>query len=181
MNWILWLVIGLVLCMLVGPILFLKPSPRQQHLVKLRALAPKFGLKIHMAQLGGEERAVYQLPWPVGNMRFAGPDWVLERKPYIHEIHLCQYWYWVDHRSPEPEVSQILTQQLPLLPESINGVAADRKGLSCYWDERGGFATQEVMATWLQETQALLWPRVAKHVEDDAATQSGNQEKNENW
>lgn len=176
MTWMPWLIIGLALCMILGPIMLLKPSPRQQRLAKLRALAPKLGLKIHMAHLGGEERAVYQLPWPVGKKRYHCLDWCLERKTYIHDIHLCQYWYWVDNKIPDPEVVQLLRQQLPLLPESINGVAANSQGLSCFWDERGGFTTQEVMAKWLQQTQTMLWPLVAKAVDQDKSVESKDKE-----
>lgn len=181
MSWTLWLVMGLVLCMLLGPILFLKPSPRQQRLAQLRARAPKLGLKIHMTQLGGEERAVYQLPWPAGKERYAGPDWCLERKAYIHDIHICQYWYWVESSAPESAVIHVLTAQLPHLPDSINGVAADRKGLSCYWNERGGEATQDVIAQWLEQTQAMFWPVVAKRVEPDGPPESVDQESEDEW
>ncbi len=181
MTWILWLVMGLVLCMLLGPILFLKPSPRQLQLAQLRARAPKLGLKVHMAQLAGEERAVYQLPWPAGKERYAGPEWCLERKAYKHEIHIGQYWYWVESSVPESAVIRVLTAQVPNLPDSINGVAADRNGLSCYWNERGGLAVQDLMAQWLVQTQASLWPVVAKRVQRDLPSDSGDQNTQDEW
>lgn len=162
--------------MILGPILLLKPSPGQQRLARLRGRAPELGLKIYMVQLGGEELTAYQLPWPGEGKRYAGPEWCLERKTYIHEIHLCQYWYWVDDKVTEPEVIQVLEQRLPLLPVSIKGVEASTQGLSCCWDERGGVDTQEAMTAWLRETQSMLWPLVAKTVDGDKPPEPTDQD-----
>lgn len=180
MTWMPWLIIGLVLCMILGPILLLKPSPGQQRLARLRGRAPDLGLKIHMVRLGGEELAAYQLPWPAEGKRYARPDWCLERKNYAHDIHLCQYWYWVDSRETKPDVIQVLEQRLPLLPASIKGVEAGRQGVSCYWDERGGVSTQDAMTAWLRETQGMLWPLVAKTIDRDVTDVLPGQE-DDDW
>lgn len=170
MSWLPVLFILLALCMIAGPVLMLKPSRWQRHLAHLRSRASSLGLKVHLEQIGSAELAVYQIPWPsTQNQVYVGRPWCLERKPYAHDIHINEFWYWQNEVTPAPVVVDYIRQHLAELPDGAKGVSGNSQGLGCFWDEKGGDAVQEQIAQWLQAARDHLWPLVRKDLNREEA------------
>lgn len=172
MSWYVILIFVLVFCAMLGPVLMLKLNKRQQALADLRQKALTEGLKVTMAQLNKESIAVYLLEWPrEEDARFGDKPWKLERKNYVHAIHLADYWYWADGVEPgqSESVAAILSGEVIRLPAGVKAVIADPRGLGCYWTESGGEAALEAIKSWLSQVQPRLWPLVRVTEEEHAA------------
>lgn len=163
--------IVLVFCMLVGPILMLKPSVRQRQLAQLRAKAPALGLKVQTGLLLKKPYTAYVRPWPTGtNRRFTGPAWVLARRDYEHDIHLAQWWDTVEGERPAGDVASGLTPRLQQLPKSAVGCSASAQGVALYWLEQGGEAELQRLAEWLDGAVNELWPHLSETPPQTPAT-----------
>lgn len=157
MNGFFFLLLFLVFAMIVGPILLIKPSKRQQRIAQLRAKAPSLGLRVTLQTLNGQSIAVYEKPWPRDEQqKFGGQEWLLEKQSYQHDIHFCDWWAW---RGPEPSdaILAVLKQRLADLPDAVVAVEANRLGLRCYWTERGNDATLNELAEWLSDVATSMW------------------------
>lgn len=162
----------IVFCATIGPILMLKPSPRQRAVAQLRQQALGLGLKVGIVSLGKDLTPVYRWEWPKSNKtQYGDTAWRLERKSYQHDIHLADYWYWSDSERPSQAVIDVIEQALLTVPERVKAVSADGRGLGCFWSEQGGESVLEAIAVWLQQTGALIWPLVC--VEDEVTRAEG--------
>ena len=161
MSWFVVFLMLLAFAMMVGPILLVQPSRRDRKVAGMRAKASQLGLRVSLQKLGEDNLAVYELPWSRTDQRpLMGVEWMLERKPYAHDIHLAQWWEWQGAGRPLPPVSAILEERLQLLPESVAALEANRLGLRCYWSEAGGEKGLATLAEWLKETAQLMTPYI---------------------
>ena len=115
-----------VFCLLVGPILMLKPSPRQRQLAAFRAQGIDLGLKVSTVVLDGTPYTVYTAPWPEErDFRFGAAPWTLVRKPYEHAIHLPRVWDYTDQHRAGPgtlEPVRALLERLELLDALVDSL-----------------------------------------------------------
>ena len=89
MSWFVVFLMLLAFAMMVGPILLVQPSRRDRKVAGMRAKASQLGLRVSLQKLGEDNLAVYELPWSRTDQRpLMGVEWMLERKPYAHDIHL---------------------------------------------------------------------------------------------
>lgn len=167
MSWSVVLFIGLVFCMMVGPILMFKPSRRQHRITRLRALAQHNGLRIRIGKLRDESVAVYARAWqrrPEDGIDAASPfaQWALWRKDYSHDLHWSQYWEWRSKRAALPELKAMLQPHLAHLPPSVLALEADAGGVGCYWLESEGEATLNQLTETLKELETAMRPYVVR-------------------
>lgn len=160
-----------VFCLLVGPILMLKPSPRQRQLAAFRAQGIALGLKVSTEVLDGKPYTVYAAPWPEEHgFRFAAAPWTLMRKPYEHAIHVARVWDFSDQNRASDGERASITELLEGLPTSVMGVGVSPRGLAVYWLEKGSPEELDKLASMLKNAALELWPLVRKP--DPAAPRS---------
>ncbi|HWV16682.1 MAG TPA: hypothetical protein VN030_14725 [Cellvibrio sp.] len=153
------LVMIVVIALVVGPILMMRPSPAQRNKEQLRSLAAAKGISFsikNLPQQAGELEAPAPIPvyfYPPASD--SETDWLLLRANYPHEIHFLQRWAWQgDVRASQGE-QQLLERQLPLLHESVMAVSAGSKGICVFWREKGGEPALEQIMSLLEALKKL--------------------------
>ena len=138
----------LTVAMIVGPIMMLRPSPRQKQITQLRSLAAQRGLRVQMldnpvksapsTRPGAKAKAVaaycmqlqIDADSPLNEQR-----WMLVRAPFAHDIHLGKIWDWANPSDTAPIAEEPLLAYLQQLPETVLALRQDGKGLSLLWSE----------------------------------------------
>lgn len=160
------ILIILVLAMMIGPVLMMKPSPRDRRIAQLRAHATNMGLRVSLQRLEQDTFAVYELPWArEDNTKLVGVDWMLERRTYAHEIHFADWWQWRGQGRPPAAVLPLLQTKMTVLPEGVPAVEATRLGLRCYWSETGGEQRLVELADWLKSVEEAMKPYIRRPVD----------------
>jgi hypothetical protein len=153
MSWIGIVIVILVLGMMVGPMMLLKPSTRDKSTANLRAKAMSLKLKVHLQKWQTEMLAAYELPWQMPN---STSDWALDRKNYHHEIHLAQVWQWRNQPPASVNLVKYLDQALNDLPMSAVALEASVTGLKILWRESGGEPELMKIYEWLMRAREQL-------------------------
>jgi len=145
-----WMFIGvmvLVVLMVVGPVMMIRPTPRQRRVTQLRGAALPAGMTVRMGRLkesvGSQNSysiAIYCLPVPEV-MKKAIKDtprfnWRLLRRSMSHELHLAHYWDWEDRANAPSEINNKLLEWLTTLPKSVRAVEMTCYGPGFYWTEQ---------------------------------------------
>ena len=135
-----WLVILGVAGMVIAPVMWLKPSPRQRRLIALRNEARKLGIVVKLEASPAHQAkglvAVYRWPFPGGR---PGPDFMLV-SPELASPALKPFeagWCWrTEPLRPLPESAVTLLAAMPVhLPEDALAIASGRSALTLWWDE----------------------------------------------
>jgi hypothetical protein len=138
-----WAMIGLVLLLMVAPVMWLKPSPRQRRIVPLRNAAAKAGVKVKLEAppLHGFGTAMpgYRWHYPVDS---PGPRFLLVRdseasdalKPYVAG------WRWRIEplRALPASAREPLEALLMRLPQDALVVESSEAGITLWWWESQG-------------------------------------------
>jgi len=161
-----YLLIIVVVSLIISPLVWLKPSPRQQQLEKLRREARQGGLRVRLSARPdvreGEKThfdcACYCLPWnelkgrPPGRMG----SWSLVRDTRRGISSGWEDWRWLALPAPE-EVSDVIEKVIRGLPEEALGLVASAEGLEFYWTERPDRQLdEEVVPLLIANLQTLL-------------------------
>lgn len=154
-----WIVIVGVMTLLIAPLMWLKPTPRQKRLVALHAEARKLGIEVTMeaspAHMAKGMVAVYRWRYPAG---CPGPDFMLVN-PALASPALKPFadgWCWrTEPLRPLPDVAQPLLSRLPehLMAhtrDSVLAIGSSRSALTLWWEE----------ASDAQQLPALVEPLV---------------------
>ncbi|QJQ93982.1 MULTISPECIES: preprotein translocase subunit YajC [Halomonadaceae] len=135
-----WLIIVFLLMLVISPVMWLKPSPRQKRVARLREAAIRAGIKVRQ-----EKPPLYK---PLGQMtsyrwRYPsaqpGPRFVLVRSAEASEA-LKEYrpgWRWRIEplrRLPD-EVERRLETLLSRLPHDALVIESDQDALTLWWYE----------------------------------------------
>ena len=152
------LFILLPVLVVAGAFMWLKPSPRDQFLTKLRSEA--IGAGFRMGSLSVPETSVYgrvkgQRVMVTLYQRSLHLDdtkqqrFVVQRTTGDHGAFLPEGWSWVDRTAMETQDYQRLGDFLEKLPPSVSlvGLSADAASLS--WDERDPDIELEHLKAWL--------------------------------
>lgn len=155
-SWTPIIFIVLAIAMAVGPVLMLKPSPRQQGLAKLRSRALELGLRVHMLPLSSEKPSVpaYCKPW-LDERRDTKP-WVLELTNFEHDLNFSGAWAWQKDLVARPGWHQAIKEQLEHVPKGVLAIANGPQGLCCFWAETGGEVVLDQIHKMLQELNAVI-------------------------
>lgn len=128
-------IIVLVVLMLVGPVMMLRPSPLQKKQALLRGKAAEKGLMVRSGQkrTDGRFSISYTLPNPkADNER---EPWCLMRQNFTHEGHFFEDWDWNTEPAIFKNESQ-LKQLLSSKAQDFNSVRVDRLGVTVDWNEK---------------------------------------------
>lgn len=156
-----FLIIGAAVAMIVGPIMLMRPSQRQQREIKLRNRAIELGLRVHMMPLpesgleagGSRSRqcAAYCLPWTAEDADIN--PWLLFKGQYEHEVHFSGSWHWVGKLEADVIWHALLKPFVAELPDTVLAVGNGPQGLSLYWSENGPAEEVERLAGLLSKLQ----------------------------
>ena len=138
----------MVIAVLVSPLMVLKPSRRQKHIVALREEARRLGLQVQIMANGvtgigdGYTPVVrYQLPWLAKDLQGDGfSTWLLIRDDGRGETSQWPGWRWFGVAAPQTEQLAI-TELVRELPGNLNGLSIDTQGVGVYWSELGELAS----------------------------------------
>lgn len=166
-----WLFIMLVLLLVVSPVMWLKPSPRQRRVSALRTAAIKTGLtvKLENPPLHGIETAMPAYRWRYPQDR-PGPDFVLVRDDHASAAlkSFAHGWRWRrEPLRPLPEALESrLKELLERLPQDAIVVESYRHALALWWWESQDFSR---FSTYLEDFVSLR-DGLAGRPDDSAVT-----------
>ncbi|MFY0990726.1 preprotein translocase subunit YajC [Halomonas sp. C05BenzN] len=152
-----WLIILFVLMLVISPVMWLRPSPRQQRVARLRNEAMKTGLsvKLEIPPLHGVKTAMPAYRWHYPQER-PGPDFVLVRDSQAADSlkPLAHGWRW--RREPLRPLPEALEERfkglLSRLPQDALVIESNRHALTLWWWESQDFPR---FATYLGDFTAL--------------------------
>lgn len=150
-------IIVLVIAMVVGPVMLMRPSKRDQYLAKLRASAREQGVQVSSSRLKDASGSLCWFYWrPLENndenKKPAFEPIVLERKPYQHDLHVADFFEITKGKTVPAGFDVILKG----LPESVQGVELNRHAVGVHWSERGGEEVLTNIAGALTQLLGLL-------------------------
>lgn len=149
-----------VIALVVGPIMMMRPDPVQKNKENMRAIAFKKGIRFSVKNLPQqltetekpEPTSVYYFP---PDKHDQDEDWLLLRTSYQHDIHFLGSWAWQgDVRATNAE-QDVLKKYLPSLPDTVRAVSVGRQGVCVYWYEKGGEVVLEQIIALLENLKQL--------------------------
>ena len=139
-GWIPVLIIIFAVALVVGPVMWLKPSEHDRRLAALRQNAAAAGMTVQMkalpAALGQGTAAVYFRRW--GDQRRLRVGWTLELQRLEHEMHFSGRWDWRNGREAPQAAWEPLRQLVSQLPGDACAVVASESALGVQWQESSG-------------------------------------------
>jgi hypothetical protein len=155
-----YLLIAILLGLVIGPILAMRPSPAQKRKMALRNKAISLGMTAHFSdmptragRLGqqAEQGIAYRLRYRPANKAKIS-DWRL-----LNRASTGYDWEW-DRNVGRPEMAgkELLQQAVRKLPEMIRAVDYRDGVLAAYWQELGTEADVETIFKVLSEVQSVL-------------------------
>lgn len=177
-----WLVIGLVLLVAFGPVLWLVPSRRDRTLTRMRARARTHGLHVDVVQLddpdpplearvtaGGKARrptidgATYRLSLP--RKASLAPAWSLSRASREAGPPGVAGWQWASAPAGDEAYWERLAGTIAALPADAFSCASGADEVSVTWRERApGDAAESAVDALAKCLQALAEHQRLSHV-----------------
>lgn len=150
MHWSFIVLIIVMVSLVLGPVLMLKPRPAQQRREALRLRARELGLGFGLRVPPGLKTDME--PPSAMPCYFIAPknigaetvSWGVHKTSYTHEANFYQDWDWLDNHRPSANVQAILRQAIMSFPAGVKAITCGPGGVSLFWDERDGedFLTQ---------------------------------------
>lgn len=146
---------------LVGSVLWLKPSPAQQRQTKLRLLARSLGLDVRLSALPQVRRArvrgedqqqgvVYRL------LRF-GEQSATPLEYVVCRVNAQSEWESESKQTMTPVQRSVLDNVLAQLPNDAVAFEITAGGCGVYWRERGDEETVQLLKRLLETMQAVVF------------------------
>jgi hypothetical protein len=172
-----WLLIIVILLVAFGPILWLRPSPRDRRLTALRAQARKDGLRVEMRRYPHLDRAPEERVTAGGKPLESVRECAVYLQPLDPKLRHLPGWRilraaeglpawpgWVFEIGTKPRDPQLqrmldaLALVVERLPGDVVGLECDPLNLGIYWLERPGNGPAEVtaLAGWLRDAADRL-------------------------
>lgn len=174
-----YVVIGLVLLLIIGPIIAVLPSQRQKEQMALRQLAMGLGINVELTSIPDpvpkQDKYVSSLGKPLDPIlkviayrkarkmpdewrRATMVNWSIERRLESDDDDLPANWCWVDERPatlPKEFVTHLSTT-LAELPNDVERVDEMNRTLSVYWHERDDAAAVRRIDQFFDGCMAIL-------------------------
>lgn len=161
-SWIPLIFIVLAVTLVIGPVMWLRPSKRQVALAKLRQKAASDGLSVRMAAIpeseGSGTAAVYYLPWQKSSGLSLG--WGLERRSISHDLHFSGQWDWQGSTRPPQSAQPYIKEAIADMPEGYLALFANPAGLGIQWRETGGDVAYSKLLSLLRSTRSKIEPEL---------------------
>lgn len=151
-----YLIILFVIALALAPVLALKPSKAQKHLVKLRDCAREAGLQVQLGHLPQTHRQQVRREDPESGAAY--------RLLWRHEqAKISQFQFLLLRQETEvskvpPPILQVLEAALVQLPGIIEAVEFSNLGVAVYWREKGDCDTVGEIARCLISMRDTLEP-----------------------
>lgn len=138
-----WLLIIVLMLLIISPVMWLRPTPRQKRLVRLRDVAIKAGVKVKLEKPPLHDVTTsmpcYRWTYPP---QHPGPRFLLVRSAEA-SASLKEFrpgWRWrIEPLRPLPEaVDYRLGELLTRLPQDALVIESDRNALTLWWWESQG-------------------------------------------
>ncbi|MGR4067554.1 preprotein translocase subunit YajC [Billgrantia sp. C5P2] len=152
-----WLVILAALLLVISPVMWLKPSPRQRRIVPLRNAAAKAGVKVVLEKppLHGIETAMPGYRWSYPAVA-PGPRFLLVRGSEASDVLKPSVadWRWrIEPLRPLPQAAQEpLEALLTRLPQDALVIESSESAITLWWWES---QTAERFLTYLDDFRQL--------------------------
>lgn len=152
-----WLIMVAAVLMVISPVMWLKPSPRQRRQSRLREMARQRGVEIARREaplhLVREKMPAYRLRYPDER---PGPDFVLVRDSVASAAldRYCPGWrFRIEPLRPLPaSAQQMLEALVAKLPDDVLVVQSSAAALTLWWWES---ATADGFAPCVKDAAAL--------------------------
>jgi hypothetical protein len=148
-----YLIILLVLSLMLAPVFWMMPSPKQRRQIHLRQHAMSSGLQVRVCDLPQSHRAMVRQEDPVHGVIYRLP-WTDPAKGFDQQCRLL--------RDQEAELGshlqQLLSKSLLALPERVMAIECNPAGLAVYWQERGDAAQVDLIVQSLTALRQSLQP-----------------------
>lgn len=150
---------------LTGAFMWLKPSPRDQHLNTLRSAALTEGFKLASIRIPDTsiegrlaDKASLATLYRILHSFDKGkaPRFTVQRTTGVSNAFLPDGWRWADQRRPSEAVTQVLHDILIELPETYLVLDAQPDGVGLAWDERGDVSALPAIRETLEHLIAQL-------------------------
>ncbi|TVS18166.1 MAG: hypothetical protein EA417_04270 [Gammaproteobacteria bacterium] len=201
------IIIAVTIALVVGPLLWLRPSPRDRQLERLRGRARACGLNVSVREIkdpdpdasarvssGGKPRnptlyvALYEMPLRLPGRLEARhvPSWEVVRLRHARQspiedeasAHLLSGWRF--ERPGLPLVEDVigrLSAQLDRAPRGTIKIEGDSSNLGLYWQERGDEGEVDAIAKLLQGLQELQLEVTRAAARDEALRRQAEDER----
>ncbi len=139
-----YLIIAVVIAALISPLLALKPTRRQKHILSLREEARKRGLQVQVMtesivdEDGENSTSIrYFVPWLAKDLQQVGSDqWLLVRDRGRGPPSKWVGWRWFKQEAPQHH--QVAIDKMVFdLPNEVNALSVNGQGVGVYWQESG--------------------------------------------
>lgn len=153
-----YLILFAVLAIVIGPIMWIMPSPSQRKLVKLRQYAIAKGFHIKVADIPQSHRQKVRREDPIRGVYYSLPL-LIKPKAGDEKFHFCLTRSdgspeWVDDNIPVN--ASAMEELLTAMPDSVIAVEHASYGVAAYWRERGGEGSVDQIAEQLQNFRKTL-------------------------
>ncbi|WKD51328.1 hypothetical protein [Microbulbifer spongiae] len=163
-EWLPVIIIGLVIGLVLGPVMWLKPNRRDRQLADLRSRAARAGITVQIQALpataGRGTAAVYSHRWQ--DRKGLRVGWTLQRQRVAHELNFAGRWDWGSGPAAPKSAWHYLHQLLEKVPVNTYAVVATDVGLGIQWEESGGGQTFAQLLSALAEFGPLIEGAIRK-------------------
>ncbi|WP_299944082.1 hypothetical protein [uncultured Microbulbifer sp.] len=157
-EWVPVIIIALVIGLVLGPVMWLKPNRRDRQLADMRSRAARAGITVQIQALpapaGRGTAAVYSHPWR--DRKGLQVGWSLQRQRVAHELNFAGCWDWGSARAAPQSAWHHLHQLLEKVPVDTDAVVATDVGLGIQWRETGGGQAFAKLLSALAEFSPLI-------------------------
>lgn len=184
--WVLIGIIALVVALAAGPVMWIRPSPRQKQVASYRQTAAQLGLRVKLVPLKSigisqeiltakDGLPFYGTPWDLTNPQekhlarsMEQFSWCLIRGTYEHGAHFMGVWDWGTdkqaHTSSYPALKEFLTR----LPDDVIACECTGQGVSLGWLEKGKVERVQEISNLLKSFKkaCLTQTNIAKTTSD---------------
>lgn len=184
-----YLLIGLALCTIIGPVFMLLPSKRQRAQMALRVKARAEGVQVELTRIDDPDPepgkytgltgkplqpilncVAYRMPRKRFTDWRARPmvNWKVVKKRGVKNDLLPFDWQWLETtwETLSPPLRTVITDGLPNLPVDVVAIEEKNFQVSIFWHERGG---ETDLATMVQFLKAVIEAPLFESKEDDVA------------
>ncbi len=176
-----WLLIALVLVVAFGPLLYLRPSPRDRRLSALRSKAVSEGLVVEIGNLDKRDSTAEERVNSAGRERHPTISLALYRQPLSRKLRLVEPlrlqrdpegrgdipgWHLTGALTPpRSDFWAVLTELLASMPTGVEAFDVDSRFASVFWREGKAEDVEALLAIarnlrhasdYLQEVEAEL-------------------------
>ncbi len=176
-QWIMVIFIVLAVSLAIAPIYWMRPSPRQRQLARLRDHAVRLGLRPEissvpeaMLQAGYQAKMMkYQWHRPDGDWPRDGGNWLALLEPAEGPGQAFRWPARGDLAGPDLLLQPLLGSP----PEGLFAIEAGPRGVGFYWHEAGDSARVDqlfqLLPPWLTEYRRVFTEREEELVDEDSS------------